>query len=247
MHILDLNGDVVPYGKVHKTRYADFGDGTMPSWLETAIRDAVPSTNVEVVGGGTTFEPFPDRGTVQVTSPITNSSWAEIRTTFKIDPTKVTAIKWPLEAFQLAGNTWQSAQMGIKADDNMSGITFLQQAVSGQGGIIQIYRPAAQGGNIQRPVKMALFTLGLAGDEGQNRKNLSIVLLTGKQYAADAERQFVLIMNGDQVGAYEEITGLLQPGQYRCIARVNTNASGMPTDQPRYIKAAAARVEIWSN
>lgn len=242
MHILDLNGKVVPYGKVHKQLYADFLDGTLPTWLETAIRDA--TAQAEVVGGGTTYEPLPDRGTVQVTSPITNNSYAELRTKVLFDSTKISAIKFTLEAFQLAGNTWQTAQIGIKSPDGLSGVTFYQNAVSGGSGIIRIYRP---GGNVDRPVKMALFTLGLAGDEGQNRKNFSIVLLTGKQYPADAERQFVLLMNGDQVGAYEEITGLLNHGQLQCVARTGTNASGMPTDQPRFLKTAAVRVELWSN
>ncbi|WP_433581606.1 hypothetical protein [Paenibacillus amylolyticus] len=244
MFIRDLEGNVIPFGKVRKELYANFLDGTLPAWLETATRLAADPT--EAVGAGTTFEPLPDRGTVQVTSPLTNNSYAELRTKLKFDSSKVSAIKFTLEAFQLAGNTWQTAQVGIKSVDGLAGITFHQTATSGGSGIVRIYRTTAQGGNIDRPVKMALFTLGLAGDEGQNRKNISILLLTGKQYPTDAERQFVVIMNDDQVGAYEEITGLLNHGELQCVARVNTT-TGVPTDQPRFLKAAAVKVELWSN
>ncbi|MCF7753356.1 hypothetical protein KQ941_02795 [Paenibacillus xylanexedens] len=244
MHITGPDGKLIPYGKVYKSLVADFTDGTIPAWLETATKLAADAT--EVVGAGTTFEPLPGRGDITVTAPRTNNSYADIRTKVKFDPTKFTAIKFTLESLQFTGNTWQTAQIGIKTFDSTAGITLLQTNTSGAGAVIRIYRSAGAGGNVDRPIKMALHTVGLAGDEGQNRKNISLVLLTGKQYNAAQERQFVLVMNDDQVGAYEEITGLLTPGEYICTARLSP--LGLPAEQPeRYIRASKVKVELWTN
>ncbi|MEK4273114.1 hypothetical protein [Paenibacillus sp. FSL R7-0026] len=244
MHIVGPDGKPFPYGKIHRSLVADFNDGALPSWLEVATKLAADAS--EVVGSGASFSAFPAVPSLTVTSPRTTNSYADLRTKLKFNPLNYTAIKFTLEGLRFAGNTWQQVSIGIKNPESTAGITLLQTNTSGASALIKTYRSSGNGGNVDKPVKMSIHTIGLAGDEGQNSKNLSVLLLTGKQYPLAQQRQFVLLMNDDQVGAYEEITGLLTPGDYICSARLTT--LGLPAEQSeRFIRVSKLKVDLWSN
>lgn len=234
MEYRDLEGKIVPFGKVYKEFKADFLDGTLPSWLETATK---LGTESEVIGAGATFEPLPGRGTVTVSTAAASGASCDLRSKFVVDSTQVTAIDFTLEALQYNGNVSMSVQVGIKAIDAKSGITFFQN-VNQNAAAIRVYK--ADGTTVDFPVKMALFTM-TAGDEAQNRKNLTVRLLTGKQYPDGMERQYVYLYNGDHCGAFVDITGTFTHGNLQCLARVTSSGP------IKNIKTSQVKIGLWSN
>ncbi|WP_458462333.1 hypothetical protein [Paenibacillus sp.] len=228
MVIRDAAGQIVPFGKVHKQLVADFLYGTLPDWVE--------------VVGNPTFEPLPDRGTIAVTTPATAGATAELKMKHLIDSSKVTAIAITLEALQLNGNIGISVQVGIKSKDSKAGITFFQN-VNQKYGMVRAYK--ADGTYTDFKQNMVFFTTqGVAGDEAQNRKNLTVLLCTGLQFSAGFERPSVWLGADDQYGgvAADLSGGLFQHGELQCLLKLTTSKA-----EAKYFKCAQLKVDIWSN
>lgn len=228
MVIRDAAGNIVPFGKVHKELIAEFLFGTAPEWLEFV--------------GTPSFEPLPDRGTLTVTTAATVGASAEIKLKHLIDSTKVTAIAITFEGLQFNGNIGISVQVGIKATDSKAGITFFQN-VNQKYGVIRAYK--ADGTYTDYQQNMVFFTTnGVAGDEAQNRKNLTVLLCTGSQFSAGFEKPSVWIGADDQYGgvAADLSGGLFQHGNLQCIGKLTTSLA-----EAKYLKCSKVKVDIWSN
>ncbi|WFR63042.1 hypothetical protein P9222_00910 [Paenibacillus amylolyticus] len=228
MVIRDAAGNIVPFGKVHKRLVADFLNGTLPEWVE--------------VVGTPTFEPLPDRGTITVTTPGTAGASVELRMKQLIDSSKVTAIAITFEALQFNGNIGLSVQIGIKSPDSKAGITFFQN-VNQKYGTIRAYK--ADGTYTDFQQNMVFFTTnGVAGDEAQNRKNITVLLCTGLQFSAGFERPSVWLGADDQYGgvAANLSGGLFQHGNLQCLLKLTTSPA-----EAKYFKCSQMKVDIWSN
>ncbi|MCM3131882.1 hypothetical protein M3629_03750 [Paenibacillus polysaccharolyticus] len=219
------DGSLIPYGKVYKELKADFLTGALPTWLETV--------------GTVSYEPLPDRGTITVATAATAGNSAELKTSSLFDTTKVTAIQFTLEALQLNGNISVSVQVGIKSVDSKAGITFFHN-VNQAKAFIRAYK--ADGTYTDYEQKMALFTVNTAGDEGQNRKNLTLTLLTGLHCPVGMERPAAYLSADDQFGGLADLRGVFTHGQVQCIAKITTSVA-----ESKYIKCSQVKVGLWSN
>ncbi|WP_340028994.1 hypothetical protein MHB71_05095 [Paenibacillus sp. FSL H7-0940] len=221
-----LDGKEIPSGKIHKQLCANFLDGALPSWLTTV--------------GTPTFEPPPGRGLLRLTTAATAASSVELKSTATFNSTQFTEISYTIEGLQFNGNIQISAQIGIKSADSKAGITFFHN-VNQPSGIIRAYK--ADGTYTDYPTKMAFFTVNMAGDEGQNSKNLTVRLFTGKQYAASTGRRvYVYVQNDDQVGALADVTDSFIDGDLQCIAKLTTSAAVAKT-----LVASQVKIDLWSN
>lgn len=227
MIIRDRNGNIIPFGKTYKELSADFLDGTLPAWLETV--------------GTVTFQPLPDKGTITVATAATAGASAELKMKSLIDSSKVTAIAVTVEGLQINGNQSISVQLGIKGTDSKSGVTFFHN-VNTLKGAIRTYKP--DGTYVDEPQNMVFHTsMGQAGDEAQNSKNLTLLLCTGSQFPAGSERPSAYLGSGDQWGGLTpSLAGIFTHGQLQCVLKITTSAA-----ESKYVKVSKIKVGIWSN
>lgn len=221
-----LDGKEIPSGKIHKQLCANFLDGALPTWLTTL--------------GTPTFEAPPGRGLMRLSTDAVANSTVELKSSMLFDSTQFTEIAFTVEGLQFNGNIQMSVQMGIKSTDSKAGITFFHN-VNQPTAMIRAYK--ADGTYVDYPTKMAFFTVNMAGDEGQNRKNVTVRLFTGQQYAASTgKRVYVYVQNDDQVGALADVTSSFTNGNLQCIAKVTTGAAAA-----KILTASQVKIDLWSN
>lgn len=193
----DPLGQVIPHGKVTRSKVADFLDGTMPPWLEASA------------GTASFVTPAAAAGHLQVTSAAVLDGTATLRTAFEFDPQHFKAVAWTVEGFSLSTDTEAAVFMSIgDAPDATRGAVVYHLATQAN--------PRLSGRGSGTGTAIAQYQIRSNG-EGVKRRNLTLLWLP-----ADDE---AYLLTGDQPIVHLKHAGFNPVGLCRASISVQTKAA----------------------
>lgn len=225
----DPDGNEIPTGKVSKELVENF-------LLPSAADPNIPQMNWMTVDSGKIIlnPTTTSQGYAKISTDPFRGYAARLQTIQQFNTEHFTELAFTVEGFQINGNIEMSVQISLKGVD--CGIALFQN-VNQVGATLRVYGAGA----VTNDYKTHLSFFGF--DEGQNRKNITLRLLTGMQYAKSIRQPvFVYVQADDQIGFEQEITPHFRHGLVRGLAQVTTSA-----DKTKYMNIAQAKMRLVHN